>query len=135
MYNLVMMQWRSKGTEIQFVFNGQQALERLAEHPDVEIILLDINMPVMNGIQFLEHCVNRNVHRHIPVIIISTEGKEQDTIRGLRAGAKAFLKKPFQAVDLLAAIEQVYEATRRPDVSPPLARPLNTGASRASMTA
>ncbi len=135
MYSLVMMQWRNKGATLISAYNGQEALERLAEHPDVEIILLDINMPVMSGIQFLEHCATRNVHRHIPVIIISTEGKEQDIIQGLKAGAKAFLKKPFHAPELLVAIEKVYRTYWVHDPPTLLTRPLGNAGGEAILSA
>src|SRR6185369_3406266 len=55
---------------------GQEALELLALQNDIELILLDINMPVMNGLQFLEKASPLGIISRIPVIIISTEGKE-----------------------------------------------------------
>lgn len=92
------------GSRIVHAHDGREALSLLPEHPDVELILLDINMPRMNGLEFLSHVKSDPVHAQVPVIIISTEGKEQDTIRGLKAGAAAYIKKPFRNEVLLEVI-------------------------------
>jgi len=97
MYRLVLNRY---SCEIVDAMNGQEALDLLEVNKDVQLILLDINMPVMNGVQFMEKAGTLLATRKIPVIIISTEGKESDTIRGLQLGAKAYVKKPFNP-DLL----------------------------------
>ena len=81
--------------------DGQEALARLAEHPDTDLIFLDINMPRMNGLEFLTQVKADPTLAPIPVVIISTEGKEEDTLRGLRAGAAAYVKKPFRNESIL----------------------------------
>jgi CheY-like chemotaxis protein len=86
--------------------DGRQALQRLAEHPDVEVIFLDINMPAMNGLELLRVVKADPALAPIPVVIISTEGKEADTVRGLQSGAAAYVRKPFRN-------EDVVELTRR----------------------
>jgi two-component system chemotaxis response regulator CheY len=88
--------------------NGQEALEVLATQNDIDLILLDINMPVMNGLQFLEKASPLGIISRIPVIIISTEGKEEDTIRGLKLGARGYLKKPFHPASLHELIEKIF---------------------------
>jgi DNA-binding response OmpR family regulator len=65
-------------------------------------------MPVMNGVQFLEKAATFGIVSRIPVIIISTEGKEEDTIRGLKLGAKGYLKKPFHPSALHEMIEKIF---------------------------
>lgn len=89
--------------------NGKEALEKMAIEKDIELILLDINMPVMNGIQFLEHLQKNGKHRNIPIIIISTEGKEEDTLRGLSLGARGYIVKPFKSVVLHNLIEKIFK--------------------------
>lgn len=100
---------RGPGFQVVHAMNGKDGLDKLAENPDVEVILLDINMPQMNGLEFLGKIQAEPQLRTIPVIIVSTEGKEEDILRGLKAGARAYLKKPFQAQDLLQVIEKVRE--------------------------
>ena len=72
-----------------------------------EIILLDINMPRMSGLEFLKTVKADSAFNEIPVVIISTEGKEEDTIRGLEAGAAAYIKKPFGNQELLEVIQRL----------------------------
>ena len=94
-------------------FDGREALERIAEHPDVDLILLDINMPTMNGFELLERIKADTAFASIPVIIVSTEGKDEDTLRGLRAGATAYLRKPFRNEAVRELVRQVMERSGR----------------------
>ena len=86
---------------------GLEALDKLAQEEGIDLILLDINMPVMNGLEFLQRAQKEAAYKEIPVIIISTEGKEEDTIRGLKMGARGYVKKPFQASELHSLIEKI----------------------------
>ena len=88
-------------------FDGREALVRLAEHPDIDLILLDINMPNMNGFELLEVIKKDAAFASIPVIIVSTEGKDADTIRGLQAGAAAYIRKPFRNESAAGLIRRV----------------------------
>jgi two-component system, chemotaxis family, chemotaxis protein CheY len=105
MYRLVLNRY---SCTIADAMNGQEALEVLALQNDIDLILLDINMPVMNGLQFLEKASPLGIISKIPVIIISTEGKEEDTIRGLKLGARGYLKKPFHPAGLHEMIEKIF---------------------------
>ena len=101
MYRLVLSRYKC---ELVDAMNGQEALDAIAVQNDIQLILLDINMPVMNGVQFLEKASVLGIARQIPIIVISTEGKEEDTIYCLKMGAKAYLRKPFKLVpDVVAA--------------------------------
>lgn len=104
MYRLVMTRYKC---EIADAMNGQEALDVLAVENDIQLVLLDINMPVMNGVQFLEKASAMGITRKIPVIVISTEGKEADTIRGLKLGARGYLKKPFNPAELHELIDKI----------------------------
>ena len=106
MYRLVMNRYNCT---ILDAMNGQEALDILSAQQDIELILLDINMPFMNGVQFMEKANPLGIVKKIPVIIISTEGKEEDTIRGLKLGARGYLKKPFHPVELHELIEKLFK--------------------------
>lgn len=112
MYGVILVRYVSAGAQLLHAYNGQEALLLLAQAPDVELILLDINMPVMSGLEFLTHCKSNHVFQNIPVIIISTEGKEDDTLRGLQAGARAYLTKPFKANELHDLIARIFALSR-----------------------
>jgi len=104
MYRLVLSRYNC---DLVDAMNGQEALDKLAEDKDIQLILLDINMPVMNGVQFLEKASALGIASRIPIIVISTEGKEEDTIRCLKMGAKAYLRKPFNPSDLHGLIDKI----------------------------
>lgn len=104
MYRLVMTRYKC---EILDAMNGQEALDILALQNDIQLILLDINMPVMNGLQFLEKASVLGMAKRIPIVVISTEGKEEDTIRCLKLGARGYLKKPFNPSDLHDLIDRI----------------------------
>lgn len=114
MYEVVFRQHRQSSGVLVHALNGKEALDRLAQHPDVDLILLDINMPVMSGLQFLQYCQTQRVFRDIPVIIISTEGKREDTLRALQTGARGYLTKPFKPQDLHALIDRIFDRTAAP---------------------
>ena len=85
--------------------DGLEALQCLSNHADIDLILLDINMPRMSGLEFLNQVKANDLFATIPVVIISTEGKEEDTVRGIEAGAAAYIKKPFGNQELLEVIQ------------------------------
>jgi two-component system chemotaxis response regulator CheY len=87
-----------------YAVDGQDALEKLRENDDIDLILLDINMPKMNGLEFMAELRAQDQWTDLPVIIISTEGKEEDAARGLEAGAAAYIKKPFRSEEILEII-------------------------------
>ena len=105
MYRIVLN--RYNGCRIVDAMNGLEALDVLSRETDFDIILLDINMPVMNGISFMEKIKKENIYRHIPIIVISTEGKEEDTLRALKLGAWGYVVKPFKPHLLYELIEKV----------------------------
>lgn len=81
------------GTNCVTAINGQDALEKLENYlPDV--IFLDLNMPLMNGFQFLERRKQHNELKHIPVIILSTSSDPRSIQDAIRYGAKDFITKP-----------------------------------------
>ena len=109
MYKMVLMRYKC---EIIDALNGQEGLDKLAKNSDADLILLDINMPLMNGLEFIKKLKDLGKFNHIPIVIVSTEGKEEDTIRGLALGAKGYVKKPFQPSDLHALIEKLYPSPK-----------------------
>jgi CheY-like chemotaxis protein len=96
-------------TPVDFAANGMEALQRLAQAPDVDLIFLDINMPKMNGLEVLGKIKANADLAAIPIVIISTEGKEHDVIRGLQAGAAAYVKKPFRSEEILRLVPRLME--------------------------
>ena len=86
--------------------NGQEALELLRENW-IDIVLTDINMPVMNGEQFVSSMEQDDTLKNIPVLVVSTDGSEHRVQRMLSLGAKGYLKKPFSPELLRTSMEQL----------------------------
>jgi two-component system chemotaxis response regulator CheY len=102
MYEVMLRQYA-----LVYASDGRQALDRLHEHPDIDLVLLDVNMPNMNGLEFLAELRAEGARAALPVIIISTEGREEDTVRGMEAGATAYIKKPFHTEEILDMIARL----------------------------
>lgn len=84
---------------------GFEALKRLTESP-IDLIITDINMPDLNGLEFIRYVKEHPHYRSIPVIIVSTENKPDDRKRGLALGASDYLTKPFEAHELIQCVTQ-----------------------------
>lgn len=88
--------------------NGEQGCLMAAEHlPDV--VLMDVVMPEMNGFQATRKITRGKTTGHIPVVIISTKNQETDRVWGKRQGAKEYLTKPVDELELVRIIRTVTE--------------------------
>lgn len=74
--------------------SGFEAL-RFLPRDDFDLVLTDINMPDINGLELVSFIRNNQKYAEIPLVIVSTEGSERDRDKGLRLGADAYLAKPF----------------------------------------
>ncbi len=74
--------------------DGQEALSLLDRHW-VDLILTDLNMPRMNGLEMLNELKKDEFHRHIPVVLITTDGNEKRIQEAFALGIKGYLQKPF----------------------------------------
>lgn len=93
-------------TEVLEAANGEEALQALRKDgaAAVELIMSDINMPVMDGLQFLELRRNEKLAQGVPVVMITTEGSEQAVLRAISAGAQGYICKPFTAEQVKARV-------------------------------
>src|SRR4051812_48509278 len=85
--------------------DGADALEKLAAHADVGLVVCDVNMPRMNGLEFLA-----NVRPGLPVMMLTTEGQPELIQRAKALGAKGWLVKPFKPDLLVAAARKLTAA-------------------------
>ncbi len=97
---------RIPGSKIVEANDGIDALKKLSTQK-FDIILTDINMPIMDGLKLVSMVRNDPAHKTIPIIIITTEGAEEDRKRGLALGANAYVPKPIQTADLLTIVNQI----------------------------
>ncbi len=76
--------------------DGLDGLEKLYSEQKIDLIISDINMPRMDGITFIKTVREQDAYRDIPIVVLSTEGQENDIQRGLSIGANLYLVKPAQ---------------------------------------
>ena len=88
--------------------SGFDALKLLPTQ-EFDLIITDINMPDINGLEFINFMKNNPKYRDLPLIIVSTERSEEDKKRGMALGAKAYITKPFKADELQKIIKQVID--------------------------
>lgn len=97
MRKIVERSLRQAGLELEGVVeagNGAEALAALAKQP-VDLILCDINMPVMDGLEFVRSLGSVENAKGVPVVMITTEGSESRVVQALSAGARGYIRKPF----------------------------------------
>jgi two-component system chemotaxis response regulator CheY len=84
--------------------DGQQAL-KMIDKQHYDLILADINMPVMDGLKMLEQLRLKPEHKAIPVVMITTEGAASDQQKAMEQGASAYLTKPVQIPKFLEVVQ------------------------------
>jgi two-component system chemotaxis response regulator CheY len=74
--------------------NGSDALETL-KREKVDLILSDISMPIMDGLEFVKQVAEQGVAPGVPIVMITTEGSESHVMRAIACGARGYIRKPF----------------------------------------
>ena len=90
---------RQAGIELDKVVeasNGAEALTALQANT-LDLILCDINMPVMDGLEFVREAAKLECAKGVPIVMITTEGSEAHVVQALTAGARGYIRKPFTA--------------------------------------
>ncbi|HET6516138.1 MAG TPA: response regulator [Thermodesulfovibrionales bacterium] len=94
---------RIPNTKVIEATDGVDALKKLSSEK-VDLILADINMPVMDGLKLVSLVRSNAVYRDIPIIIITTEGAREDRERAMAIGASAYIAKPIQTQELIKMV-------------------------------
>jgi len=94
---------RIANTKVIEATDGVDALKKLSSEK-VDIILADINMPVMDGLKLVSLVRNNPLYKDIPVIIITTEGAKEDRERAMALGANGYIPKPIQTQELIKMV-------------------------------
>lgn len=98
--------------EILKASDGEEAI-RIIQSKPLDLILLDYNMPKMNGQQVCLKVKQDLLLRHIPVIMVTGKGEVSDKVGGINAGADDYIVKPFEPKELLARIRMILRRTER----------------------
>jgi two-component system chemotaxis response regulator CheY len=90
--------------------DGVDALKKLSQQ-HFDILITDINMPMMDGLKLVSMVRKDEVHKDIPIIIITTEGAQEDRQRALSLGANAYITKPIQAPQVISKVKDLLKIT------------------------
>lgn len=97
---------KDAGYEVIEAIDGKDALTKLNGTP-VQMLISDINMPNMNGIELIRHVRSNPVHKFMPIIMLTTESNDSKKQEGKSAGATGWIVKPFKPDQLLAVVKKV----------------------------
>ena len=106
---VVAISLNSAGYEVLQACDGRDALDKLGKlgGQKIHLIVSDVNMPNMGGIEFVTEVKKNPLYKFAPVIMLTTEGNETIKERGRAAGAKAWIVKPFNPPQLLNAVSKL----------------------------
>jgi len=97
----------SAGYEILEARDGREGVDVLRARAKIDMVLCDVNMPCMNGLEFLETVKGDAAAPPVPVVMLTTDGAPDLIARAKRAGAKGWIVKPFRPDLLLAAVRRI----------------------------
>jgi two-component system chemotaxis response regulator CheY len=95
---------REIGVDVLEAANGLEALEQMKRHPDVELLLVDWNMPQMNGFDFLRAVRAQRAYDGVRILMVTSESQSEQVVKALGAGANEYLMKPFNKDVLVAKL-------------------------------
>ena len=97
---------RIKKLHVTEAEDGVDGLRKLA-NGKFDLVITDINMPIMDGLKLVKRIRSDEVHKDVPIIIITTEGSTEDRQRAIALGANAYITKPIQAPQVIAKVKEL----------------------------
>jgi len=111
---------RGGEAEAEIVSSGDAALKAVAARPP-DLIILDLNLPVLSGMEVCRILRSRTDAQHVPIIMLTAKTGEQDRVNGLELGADDYVTKPFSLRELTARVRAVLRRTTKPQERPAMA--------------
>ncbi len=97
---------RIKKLKVTEAEDGVDGLRKLATGR-FDLVITDINMPIMDGLKLVKRIRSDETHKDVPIIIITTEGSQEDRQRAMALGATAYITKPIQAPQVIARVKEL----------------------------
>ena len=97
---------RIKGLDVVEADDGVDGLKKLSDSR-FDILITDINMPVMDGLKLVSLVRKDEIHKDIPIVVITTEGAAEDRQRAMALGANAYITKPIQAPQVINCVKEL----------------------------
>ena len=96
-----------EGFEVRQAADGEQALQEFDQARLPDLVLMDVMLPYRNGYELLADLRRRPAWNQVPVIMLTSRGREEDVVQGLDTGANDYLIKPFRPPELIARIRKL----------------------------
>mgnify|MGYP001161609776 FL=1 len=105
-YNL-----EKEGHKVDYAVNGEDAIRNIKEkNPD--LILLDWMLPDISGVEVCKNLKKSNLHKNIPIIMLTAKGEEEDKLKGFETGADDYVTKPFSQKELIARVNALLKRSK-----------------------
>ena len=108
MRQMVSFTLQSAGYDVVMANDGVEALKIAEESPDVNLVLTDVNMPNMDGIEFLRNVKADATLKDLPIVMITTEGSKTKVMEAVELGAAGYVRKPFTAEQIKEKLSGLY---------------------------
>jgi two-component system chemotaxis response regulator CheY len=95
---------REEGFDVCDAAHGREGLQKLQENPEIRLILVDWNMPVMDGLEFIQAVRSQRAWDSVQLVMVTTETESQQVQRAMNAGANEYVMKPFTREVLVAKL-------------------------------
>jgi two-component system chemotaxis response regulator CheY len=95
---------REQGFDVEGAANGQEGLDRLRDNAEIGLVLVDWNMPVMDGLEFIQAVRSQREWDGVRIVMVTTESESQQVQRAMTAGADEYVMKPFTREVLVAKL-------------------------------
>ncbi len=99
------------GYSVRIAADGEEAIEAVKEAPP-DLILLDVNMPKMNGYEVCELVRANPQWKHIPIVMLTAKGRDIEREKGLAVGADEYITKPFSTQEVVEKVRVILEARK-----------------------
>ncbi len=105
--NIVSFILKSDGYRVITAEDGIEGLEKLYSNSDISLIIVDVNMPRMDGFTFIKNVRQQDTYKDLPIIILSTESEDEDIRTGIKLGANIYLVKPVSKEVLIKSVKML----------------------------
>lgn len=106
MRGLISMTLQNAGYDVVEAGDGQEALDKIGGHK-VNMVISDLNMPNMNGIELIKNLKQDPKYKFLPIVMLTTESEDSKKKEGQAAGAKAWIVKPFKPDTVLKVVSKI----------------------------
>ena len=108
-FRLMRFHLEREGFDVRHAADGEKALLEFDRPDRPDLVILDVMLPYHNGYDLLANLRGREAWANVPVIMLSSSGRENDVVKGLSSGANDFLAKPFRPAEVVARIRNLLE--------------------------